>query len=343
MTRLASFMAVLVLTIGLAGGWFVASGPGPEMPQPAAGASPPAAGAGKEGVNGARGAQVPEFVTALARELKAEFGDRIDDITIRARFHDIRSDVIERFPERGERWFRRALRIAFPERADAILELIAKLARYNDWLLTENRTLMELSPIERSGMLWDKRREIFGDQADMLWAEERAAVSEQRQQVQATLERLGQADNISLEETLHQLRSELDETFDGAMRQLINDSGAVSGAFFTLESVQEKLASLPPEQRQARIDEMRRQLGFSEDAVERMRERDQARERRWSRGKAYMAEREEVMAQFQEESERERALQELRREYFEHEAETIRKEEATGFYRYERPRVYGRN
>lgn len=341
MTRFASFMGVLALIIGVSGVWFVISGPEPEMPKPGTASDPsPAAEAGRADT---RAGEFPEFVTALARELKAEFGDRIDDITIRARFHDIRNDVIERFPERGENWFRRALRIAFPERADAILELIAKLERYNDWLLTENKTLMELSPIERSGMLWDKRREIFGDQADMLWAEERAAVSEQRQQVQETLERLGQADNISLEETLHQLRSELDETFDGSMRQLINDSGAVSGAFFTLESVQEKLASLPPEQRQERIDEMRRQLGFSEDAVERMRERDQERERRWTRGKAYMDEREQVMARYQDETERKRALEALRREYFEHEAETIGKEEAIGFYRYERPRVYGRN
>lgn len=343
MSRVISFLALSVVILLLAGAWVLTGTSGTaDMPE----ADVIAASSGDADTSGEGDAGTgdsPDFVEALARELKAEFGERIDDITIQARFYEIRKDVIERFPERGRDYFQQALRMAFPDRADAILELIAKLETYNDWLMTENRTLMELSPIERSGMLWDKRREIFGDQADMLWADERAAVSEQRQKVQETLERLGKADNLSLEETLYQLRDELDETFDGSMRKLINDSGAVSGAFFTLESVQEKLASLPPEERQDRIDDVRQQLGFSDEAVERMRERDQERERRWDRGKAYMKEREQVMAQYRDDADRTKALEELRAEYFEHEAETIRREEESGFYRYERPRVYGRN
>lgn len=343
MSRVISFLVLSTVILVLAGAW-VFTGVGGNGATPDAGtAAASSATSGPADQQDDRTEHIPDFVEALARELKAEFGPRIDEITIQARFYEIRKDVIERFPEKGREYFRQALQLAFPENAEAILSLIARLETYNDWLMTENRTLMELSPIERSGMLWEKRREIFGDQADMLWADERAVASDKRQQVQKTLERLGQADNMSIDETLYQLRNELDETFDGPMRQLIEDSGAVSGAFFTLESVQKKLGSLPAAERQARIDAVRRQLGFSDEAVERMRERDQERERRWDRGKAYMEKREQVMGQYQDEAARKRALEALRSEYFDHEAATIRREEEVGFFRYERPRVYGRN
>lgn len=55
-----------------------------------------------------------------------------------------------------------------------------------------------------------------------------------------------------------------------------------------------------------------------------------------------MAEREELLMESDSQV-RERALDKLRREYFGHKARTIKLEEESGFLRYNRPRIYGRN
>jgi len=343
MVRTLVLPLVVVIAVFLAGFWFVTSAvdPGVEEPELPGETSTQSM---KDGTASVAGNDVESagFVETLAKELKDKFGDRIDEITIQARLYDVREDVVDRFPDNGRGYFREAVEIAFPDRAEAILELLARLERYREWRMTQNKTLMEMSPVARNGMLWQKRREIFGDRADILWADEREELMEKRQSVQDTLKRLSDADELTLQETLHQLNTALDETFDEDMRHLVDESGTVTKMFFSLDAVQDKLKDLPPDERQARIDEVRREMGFSEEAVERMRERDQEREKRWQKGNEYMQEREAIVNRYEGEARKQR-LNELRSEYFEHEAPTIRKEEQNGFFRYERPRVYGRN
>jgi len=283
-----------------------------------------------------------DFAESLARELKAEFAARIDEVAIQARLYRIRQDVMERFPATGLDDFNVAIRQAFPDHADAIFALMDNLDRYNDWLDQETAALMDLGPLERHGTLWAKRRALFGDDADQIWADEHNELARKQEQVQNLLAELNQAEHRTLDETLYQLNTRLKTTLGDDLMQYGDANSVITKVFFGLASVQDALKSMPPEQRQNEIDDIRRQMGYSEEQVGRLRERDQERNRRWNNGLAYMTEREKVVSTLTGD-ERRQALSELRKQHFGIEAKTIRLEEENDFFRYERPRVYGRN
>ena len=86
----------------------------------------------------------------------------------------------------------------------------------------------------------------------------------------------------------------------------------------------------------------RTEMGFSQQEVERMQEVDAYREKRWENGLAYMEER-DLLVEGLGGEELGTQLDALREKYFKHEAKTIKLEEEDGFFRYKRPRIYGRN
>jgi hypothetical protein len=112
--------------------------------------------------------------------------------------------------------------------------------------------------------------------------------------------------------------------------------------FLRMDGVQRELAAMSPSERAGELAHIRRELGFDEQQVARMEAIDERREARWQNGLAYMKERERIAASFEGEA-LEAELRALREEYFAHEAKTIEAEERGGFYRFERPRIYGRN
>lgn len=70
---------------------------------------------------------------------------------------------------------------------------------------------------------------------------------------------------------------------------------------------------------------------------------DAKRNERWKTGLEYMAEREKVVVEYEGEQQKEK-LTALREKYYKHEAKTIElEEEKDGFFRFNRPRYYGRN
>lgn len=282
------------------------------------------------------------FTNTLARELATEFGSRIEEIAIQARLFMIRKDVIKRFPAKGLGYFNDAVQLAFPEHAQAILALLEKLEEYNAWLVAENLTLMNLSALNRHGMIWDKRHELFADKAELIWADERDQLAKKQQAVQDILARLNQDNIETLDEKLHQLKTGLTETFDGELKALVQQEGMITQVFFSLDSVQQSLEAMPATDRQEEIDRIRRQMGYSESQIKRLRQRDTEKNQRWNNGKNYMTEREQVLSDTSGEA-RQTALDKLRQRYFGDEARTIRMEEEQGFFRYQRPRIYGRN
>ncbi|HON60229.1 MAG TPA: hypothetical protein PK314_00020, partial [Deltaproteobacteria bacterium] len=76
--------------------------------------------------------------------------------------------------------------------------------------------------------------------------------------------------------------------------------------------------------------------------IESMARRDADNQRRWDIGLEYMEERGRIVREFQGHEQEER-LKALRERYFLDEAGTIELEEKDGFFRFERPRIYGRN
>ncbi|WP_148863697.1 hypothetical protein [Marinobacter fonticola] len=281
-------------------------------------------------------------VQALAIQLLENYGETIHEKRVQALLLELREKLVARYPDTGEMLFVQAIRTAFPDYAEQILHTVTRMAEYKRWLEDNRLALDDMSMLERNGTLWRKRVGLFGEDAELIWAEERNAWSRKQQQFQQTVERLNNTDVNSLDETLFQLQSALQETYDSATRSAMIDGSTVAQVYFGLDSVQGKLKDMSPEARQTQINATRRQLGYSEEQVQRLAEQDQRRNERWDNGHAYMTERRQFSEKLDGEALSE-ALGELRDEYFQHEAKTIRLEEEKGFFRYERPRYFGRN
>ncbi|MDC0661563.1 hypothetical protein [Marinobacter sp. SS21] len=295
-----------------------------------------------ESPNDAVAAQRQRLVQQLAIELLEQFGEDIDDRAVQSRLLEVRNRVIAAHPQDGRLLFERAVMLAFPMYANEIFGTLDKLVSYQQWLASNDLMLSEMPYLEREGAKWNKRLALFGTDAERIWAEEHALWASKQRAVRHTIETLDQARQYSLDETLFQLQSQLEQSYGVAGQAFAPNRGLIAQVFFGLDSVQSRLKALPAEQRQRQIDRIRSQLGYSEAQVQRLADRDQQREDRWQRGLAYMAARQPLEARLSG-PQLERALASLRQEYFRHEAATIALEERDGFFRYQRPRLYGRN
>ena len=155
--------------------------------------------------------------------------------------------------------------------------------------------------------------------------------------------RIGDDDTVTLDVRLERYRAAIEAAranAPGTMALLTPSASAE--VFLRMEGVQRELAALGPGARAREIAFIRRELGFDEQEVARMEEIDARRDARWENGLAYMDERARVAATF-EDTALDDELRALRERYFAHEAATIEAEERDGFFRFARPRIYGRN
>ena len=282
------------------------------------------------------------LILELAVQYLEHYGDTIAEPATQARLYNERRTLLEQYPESGAQLFKGAVETAFPELHSQILALMANLDRYNTWLDNHELRLHALSAFQQEVELWQQREAIFGALAGQIWAEEKSYLEEKSQVFQQKVAHLQDANELQLTEVAHQLQASVEEVYGGDMPLQFAGSGALGHALFSMESVQMQLAKLPPDQRQQTVNNLRLQLGYSEDAVKRMAEQDQAREEKWQTGKAYSAERDALMQRLTGEA-RDTALSELREKHFGMTAPTIAREEEQGFYRFERPRQYGLN
>jgi hypothetical protein len=109
-----------------------------------------------------------------------------------------------------------------------------------------------------------------------------------------------------------------------------------------LNAVQNDLSSLPAAERRSTYRTIWKEMGFDNQAVQRMDQLEDERDQRWSNGELYEAERKTLTAQYSG-GELEAHLGPVRKKLFGNEAEIIKDEEAAGFFRYQRARQYGRN
>lgn len=282
------------------------------------------------------------FISGMVAELKARHGHEISELTVQLMLQDFRDFVLERFPSNGFEIFEQIIALAFPKHIDDILSIIAKMDTYNAWFSDNLLNLNDMNELSRRGAIWNKRRELFGDLAEIIWQEERNKEESKRLAVQEAVDALHKADEMGMQERLYVLQNTIQEQYgDGNTNFLIN-KGMVANMYFHLDSVQKDLHAMSSDDRAIAIAESRRQLGFTEEDIEYMAKQDAKKESRWKNGYEYMSEKDQLTASYSGD-ELESKLDDLREKYFGREAPTIKKEEASGFNRYERPRLYGRN
>ncbi len=286
------------------------------------------------------------FLKEMVAQLQLKHTNDIHQISIMVTMRDFRDFVLEMFPENGQLLFEKIMLAAFPEVALQILNLVKGLDEYDAWYLVNLLTLNDLHPLQRNGKIRAKRHEIFGDLAQEIWQEELAEDQKRQDTIRQTIKLLDKAQDISLDESLYVLNNTIQEQFADRPEALIIDKGLVASMYFNLASVQKSLENLPEEDRQTQINQSRRQLGYSEKSIDDLEQQDTQREQRWKNGYQYMQARTSLMNTLPEveiEAELEGELNALREQYFKHEAPTIKAEEQSQFFRYERPRLYGQN
>lgn len=283
-----------------------------------------------------------DLVKQLAIQYLERYGESIHHPGTQAKLYNEWQELLRDYPEQGQWLFEAAIALAFPEYRNAILSLMERLALYHQWLDDNYLSLQRMDILESRAAIWQKREELFGSDAELIWADEQTALNQQQEAIHVELRRLDQAHHLSPAEAASQLQNAVDEIYrEGFARQLITPD-VVATALFSLDSVQAQLQALPEEEQQAQLNALRKQLGMPDDVIARLEEQDQQRNARWKQGYQYMAEREELARQFSGEQ-LNRELEALREKHFGRAAKTIAQEEAEGFYRFNRPRRLGLN
>jgi hypothetical protein len=277
------------------------------------------------------------FSNQLVKELQKYFGKTISDKSTQANLISIRNFVMSTYPENGKTLFYNILKRAFPDYADEIMKTLDKLDQYNRWLEDNN--------IKHSKMaMEEKRRELFGEEAEKIWTGDMLAAEVRKAKMQETMAVLNKSSDMTLGEKLDMYQSSLRETYKGTPEEFFLDQKDIlSRIFFSIDSVQNELKQMSPEQRQQEMNNIRSQMGLDWQQVKQMAEIDAAREQKWNVGLAYMQERNDLVENVKG-PELEVKLKVLREKYFQDEANTIeREEENDKFFRFERPHIYGRN
>lgn len=279
----------------------------------------------------------------IVKELQKNYGDTISKVSTQASLYGVRNYIMSMFPDDGEKTFSEIIKRAFPDFADAIMATLKKLDVYNQWLADNESILAMMSESEKNAALWEKREALFGDAAKEIWSGELLATDARKKTMQDTMAVLQESRDTTIEEKLDMFTTALHETYDNSPEEFILEYKDMSAkVFFSLDSVQDELKKLSPDQRQFEMNKVRREMGFSQEDIEKMEEYDGVRNQRWEVGLQYMTERDAVVAESQG-PEQEEKLNALREKYFQDEAGTIELEEKGDFYRFKRERVYGRN
>lgn len=282
------------------------------------------------------------FINQMIKALIERHQHEIHLVRVQVTLQDFRDFVREEFPQNGDTLFNTIIQQAFPKYASDILAIISKLDQYDTWYANNLLDLNDLDPLTKDGTLWQKRHDIFGDLAEEIWYKELQSQESKRQTVQQTIATLNDASDISMQERLYILKNTLDELYSEEQTNFTMNKGLISNVYFQLESVQNDLAQLSPSERQSAIDASRKQLGFSESDIKLLAQEDQIKEQRWQNGHQYMSARDQL-SQVYKGDELTSKLQDLREQYFKNAAPTIKAEEDSGFFRFNRPRLYGSN
>lgn len=289
------------------------------------------------------GAGADPFSDRVVDELRKYYGMTISEKNTQASIIGVRDLVVGTHPANGKELFSTILKRAFPEYTGDIMETLDKLDQYNRWLEGNRERIARMTAAERAAFLWEKRKELFGEDAELIWSGEMLATEARSAKVQDAIVMLDESSDLSIKEKADEYRQILLEAYEGSPEEYILDQPQLlSKIFFSIDSVQDELKQMSPEERQAEIARVRREMGLAEEQVESMARHDADNERRWETGLIYMEERERIAGE-SDGHEREERLRQLRGEYFGDEAGTIELEEKDGFFRFKRPRIYGRN
>lgn len=276
---------------------------------------------------------------AIILQLRKKYGGMLEGIPLRLEVITNLRDLLRKlYPDDWQARLLRILAAAFPDLARDLVDLFARLLRYEEWLEKILPQQQFDSQAARQQAVWGKRVELFGDAAYAIWAYER-----REEKLRVTLQELSTSAAPFAEKT---------KTYISALRETYGDSVIGPNAphrtqnmarFLELPGIQQDLKSVPVAERKARLREFRAAMGLDEAALQRWDDLDSERDAVRATGDTYMAERAKLdaLAPGPERDAQVRALQD--RLFGPAEAVFLRNEEASGFYRFKTPQTLGVN
>ena len=275
----------------------------------------------------------------LGANLQQRYGKKLDHPYWRLQtIETLKRYLMEKYPYDWLARLKAMLKIFFPEHYEQLLASLNAIESYNDWMAQLKHSMTFNSPEERTRAIWDKRLQLFGEDAKVIW---QAQVKQEK--VNAVLQQLDQS-NLPLNSKIDRYVQTLKEVY-GAEAIDPDKSHPVQQmeSLLTLNSVQDQLHNLPPEQRQQELRHLRKAIGLDEAALKRWDELDAERNQRATAGQSYMQERAALEKQYQGDTLK-LHIQALQiRKFGAEEAQYIRNEEETGFFRYQQRQQIGVN
>lgn len=275
---------------------------------------------------------------AIILQLRKKYGERIAGVPLQLEMIAHLRDLLQKlYPQDWQQRLLRILAAAFPAQAADLLDVFARLLRYEEWLDKVLPQMQFDSAEARSRTVWAKRVELFGEAAYQIWA-----VELREQKLREQLKALGTSTAPFPEKS---------KTYIEALRATYGDHIIGPDAphltqnltrFLELESVQKDLRSVPVAERGQRLRDFRQAMGLDEAALERWEALDAERDTVRAVGNTYLSERAQLEARYQG-AEFETQLQALQDRLFGAEATFIRNEEASGHYRFRTPQTLGVN
>ncbi|RPJ82466.1 MAG: hypothetical protein EHJ94_02010 [Deltaproteobacteria bacterium] len=223
---------------------------------------------GKSSVPGGHEQPEPSIEDRLVKELKEFYGKTISEKSTQVILLKVKKFVMRLYPEDGENRFYNILKRAFPDLADEIMKVLAKLEKYQRWMEENADALSRMNSVEKQGLLWERRKEFFGDDASEIWSEEVLAYEKRKQNVRDALDFLDKADDIPIHEKLDLYQTSIQEAYQNSPEAyVLQNKDMLAKVFFGIDSVQDELKSLDPEQRRVEINRIRSEIGFPKNRL----------------------------------------------------------------------------
>jgi hypothetical protein len=280
-------------------------------------------------------------IQKLADYLRTRYGgEKLKNAYVQVKLiEDLMRFFQKNYPDRWEEALREFLRETYPERYEELAAKLRARLDYERWMKEHEADLQRLGDEERRKNVWEQREKLFGKEAaEQIWASEL-----KNQAVQSSLSALDARTDVKVAQKVKLYRESLQEVYgEQTEAYLERHRQEAMNRFLDLSSVQKELSELKPEERSRGLREIRTGMGLDAEALQRWDSLDTERDARWDVGLKYMREREALATQYTGAALEER-LRPLRERYFAAEAETIAQEEESGFLRFTRPRVWGRN
>lgn len=239
------------------------------------------------------------------------------------------------FPENWRPMLDRILQQALYHHANDIKKMYGKIDQYDEWFERSRNLLATMTSTEISACLWQKRKELLGEDAVKIWGNDSRI-----EQLQDLISIFNDASHISIKYKLQVFESIWnDASANTANPDTVNN---YHKAFMNLNSVQMALSQMGRVERAESLAMIREAMGYDDAGIQALANYDQYADQQWENGRSYMAKRDEIVSRYSG-VERERQLRLLRRHFFGQKAGIIAMEEASNYFRFRQKRVFGRN